>query len=168
MEWLGVVLLYLLSGFIKKRQQNARRREIESDPDWDSENTHSYQEKDSSNKLDQLLNDLFEDNPKTPEIDPLSRVLVQDANKASFIGDDEKIIEKNDLDEDIDFKENDKIDALNKDIYHSDLANRKEQHLGKKWRRRKNVRKNLFSSKRSIKKSIIIKEVLDKPIALRK
>ena len=168
MEWLGVVLLYLLSGFMKKRQQNARRREIELDPDWDSEDNSSYQEKEPSNKLDQFLNDLFEDNPKTPEIDPLSRVLVQNANQAPSIGDDKKTIEKNDLDEDIDFKENDKIDALNKDIYHSDLANRKEQHLGKKWRRRKNIRKNLFSSKRSIKKSIIIKEVLDKPIALRK
>ena len=83
MEWLGIVLLYLLSGFMKKRQQNARRREIESDPDWDSENNSLYQEKEPSNKLDQLLNDLFEDNPKIPEIDPLSRVLVQDANKAS-------------------------------------------------------------------------------------
>ena len=168
MEWLGVVLLYLLSGFIKKRQQNARRREIESDPDWDSENTHSYQEKDSSNKLDQLLNDLFEDNPKTPEIDPLSRVLVQDANKASFIGDDEKIIEKNDLDEDSVIKDQKNIEALNTDTYHSKLADRKEQHLGNKWHKRKNIRKNLFSSKSSIKKSIIIKEVLDKPIALKK
>ena len=82
MEWLGVVLLYLLSGFMKKRQQNARRREIESDPDWDSENNSSFQEKEPSNKLGQLLNDLFEDNPKIPEIDPLSRELVQNANKA--------------------------------------------------------------------------------------
>ena len=45
MEWLGVVLLYLLSGFMKKRQQNARRRKIESDPDWDSENSFSFEEK---------------------------------------------------------------------------------------------------------------------------
>ena len=65
-------------------------------------------------------------------------------------------------------KERDNIETLKKDIYHSELADRKEQHLGKKWRRRKNIRKNLFRSKRSIKKSIIIKEVLDKPIALRK
>ena len=86
MEWLGVVLLYLLSGFMKKRQQNARRREIESDPDWDSENNSFYQEKEPSNKLGQILNDLFEDNPKIPEIDPLSRVLVQNANKAPLIG----------------------------------------------------------------------------------
>ena len=168
MEWLGVVLLYLLSGFMKKRQQNARRREIESDTDWDSENKLSYQEKESSNKLDQLLNDLFEDNPKTPEIDPLSRMLVQDVNKASSKMDDEKTIEKKDLDENIVIKDHENIETLNTDIYHSKLSDRKEQHLGKKWRKRKNIRKNLVSSKSSIKKSIIIKEVLDKPLALRK
>ena len=50
MEWLGVVLLYLLSGFMKKRQQNARRREIESDPNWGSDNNSSFQEKEPSNK----------------------------------------------------------------------------------------------------------------------
>ena len=137
MEWLGVVLLYLLSGFMKKRQQNARRREIESDPDWDSENNSSYQEKEPSNKLDQLLNDLFEDNPKIPEIDPLSRELVQNANKAPLNGDDKKTIEKNDLDENIVIKENDNIETLNKDIYHSELADRKEQHLGKKMAQKK-------------------------------
>jgi len=168
MEWLGVVLLYLLSGFMKKRQQNARRREIESDPDWDSENSFSFEEKEPSNKLDQLLNDLFEDNPKLPEIEPISRELVQNANKSPLNGDDKKTVEKNDPDENIVINERDNIETLNKNIYHSELADRKEQHLGKKWRRRKNIRKNLFRSKRSIKKSIIIKEVLDKPIALRK
>ena len=168
MEWLGVVLLYLLSGFMKKRQQNARRREIELDPDWDSKDNSSYQEKEPSNKLDQLLNDLFEDNPKLPEIEPISRELVQNANKSPLNGDDKKTVEKNDPDENIVINERDNIETLNKNIYHSELADRKEQHLGKKWRRRKNIRKNLFRSKRSIKKSIIIKEVLDKPIALRK
>ena len=168
MEWLGVVLLYLLSGFMKKRQQNARRREIESDPNWGSKNNSSFQEKEPSNKLDQLLNDLFEDNPKLPEIEPISRELVQNANKSPLNGDDKKTVEKNDPDENIVINERDNIETLNKNIYHSELADRKEQHLGKKWRRRKNIRKNLFRSKRSIKKSIIIKEVLDKPIALRK
>ena len=168
MEWLGVVLLYLLSGFMKKRQQNARRREIESDPNWGSKNNSSFQEKEPSNKLDQLLNDLFEDNPKLPEIEPISRELVQNANKSPLNGDDKKTAEKNDPDENIVINERDNIETLNKNIYHSELADRKEQHLGKKWRRRKNIRKNLFRSKRSIKKSIIIKEVLDKPIALRK
>ena len=37
MEWLGVLLLYLISGFFKKRQQDQKRKEIESDPSWDSD-----------------------------------------------------------------------------------------------------------------------------------
>ena len=37
MEWLGVLLLYLISGFMKKRQQDKNRKIIESDPEWDNE-----------------------------------------------------------------------------------------------------------------------------------
>ena len=37
MEWLGVLLLYLISGFMRKRQQNKNRKIIESDPEWDNE-----------------------------------------------------------------------------------------------------------------------------------
>ena len=66
MEWLGVLLLYLISGFMKKRQQNLKRREIESDPEWESGKISSENVEESPNSLDQLLNDLFEDNPETP------------------------------------------------------------------------------------------------------
>mgnify|MGYP001262449545 CR=1 FL=1 len=41
MEWLGILFLYLVSGFMKKRQQNAKRRQIESDPGWDPEHNFS-------------------------------------------------------------------------------------------------------------------------------
>ena len=53
-------------------------------------------------------------------------------------------------------------------ISHSKLSERDEQYLGNKWKKRTNVRKNLFESRQGIKKSIIAKEVLDKPLALRK
>ena len=57
MEWLGVLLVYLISGFMKKRQQNKNRKIIESDPDWDNED---YLEPEQpSNNFEQLLNDLF-------------------------------------------------------------------------------------------------------------
>ena len=70
MEWLGVLLLYLISGFMKKRQQNKNRKIIESDPEWDNED---YLEPEQpSNNFEQLLNDLFEQNPKTP--DPSSTI----------------------------------------------------------------------------------------------
>ena len=56
--------------------------------------------------------------------------------KPPLNGDDEKNIEKNDLDENIVIKDRDNIETLKTDTYHSELADRKEQHLGKKWRKK--------------------------------
>jgi len=58
-------------------------------------------------------------------------------------------------------------EAFEENIYHSDLANRKELHLGKKWKTKHALRSELFENKKSLKKAIILKEVLDKPLALR-
>tara|TARA_X000001036_G_scaffold195705_1_gene184495 strand:+ start:1796 stop:2278 length:483 start_codon:yes stop_codon:yes gene_type:complete len=160
MEWLGVLLLYLISGFMKKRQQNSKRREIESDPEWDSEKSFSENMEGSSNSLDQLLNDLFENNPKTPEPDPLIRKTVKSVNAKPLSKQ-----EKNEIEESI---RDENKEVLEEKIYHSKIADREEQHFGKKWQKKANIRRNLFNSKQAIKKSIIAKEVLDKPLALRK
>ena len=160
MEWLGVLLLYLISGFMKKRQQNLKRREIESDPEWDSEKISSEKIEDSSNSLDQLLNDLFEDNPKIPEPTPLVRQEVQNVNaellskQEEYKIDDSALVENKEDFEEIKLKSN--------------LSESNEQHLGNKWQKKVNIRRNLFKSRQGIKKSIITKEVLDQPLALRK
>ena len=160
MEWLGVLLLYLISGFMKKRQQNLKRREIESDPEWDSEKISSENIEESPSSLDQLLNDLFEDNPKTPEPTPLIRQEVRNVNaEPSFEHEEHKVYDPS-------LVEN-KEDSEEKTLQ-SNLSERDEQHLGNKWQKKANIRRNLFKSQQDIKKSIIIKEVLDQPLALRK
>ena len=160
MEWLGVLLLYLISGFMKKRQQNIKRREIESDPEWDSEKISSENIEESPSSLDQLLNDLFEDNPKTPEPTPLIRQEVRNVNaEPSFKHEEHKIYDPS-------LVEN-KEDSEEKTLQ-SNLSERDEQHLGNKWQKKANIRRNLFKSQQNIKKSIITKEVLDQPLALRK
>ncbi|MAL64571.1 MAG: hypothetical protein CMF94_00560 [Candidatus Marinimicrobia bacterium] len=167
MEWLGVVLLYLISGFMKKRQQNARRREIESDSDWDSGKQISENVKESSNPLDQLFDDLFEDNPKSPESNPLVSKIIKNVDYP--IPDFEKNkVNETVLNEDNQVESERTDGSINENIYHSKLAERDEQHFGRKWIKKFNIRKNLFKSKDSIKKSMIIKEVLDKPLTLRK
>ena len=169
MEWLGILFLYLISGFMKKRQQNAKRRQIESDPGWDPEQNNSDNIAQSPNSLDQLLNDLFEENPKTPEVDTKVREVVKNINVQPT--------SRNEKDEDIEKSSIGKTDlssleesaeGLKEKIYHSNLADRDEQHHGVKWQKTVNMRKELFSSKKSLKKSIIIKEILDRPLALRK
>ena len=160
MEWLGVLLLYLISGFMKKRQQNLKRREIESDPEWDSEKISSENIEESPSSLDQLLNDLFEDNPETPEPTPLIRQEVRNVNAEPSLKHEEHKIYDPSL---VENKEDSEEKTLK-----SNLSERDEQHLGNKWQKKANIRRNLFKSQQGIKKSIITKEVLDQPLALRK
>ena len=169
MEWLGVLLLYLISGFMKKRQQDKNRKIIESDPNWDNED---YQEpEEPSNNFDQLLNDLFEQNPKTPDSSSVVKDLlisenekkVEEISEIQF----EKPIESEQID-DLDVNPiDDQVEQFEDNIYHSKLAEREEMHFGNIWEKERNLKKELFKSKKSLKKSIIVKEILDKPLAMR-
>ena len=169
MEWLGILLLYFISGFMKKREQNQKRKEIESDPEWDSDSTvHEKQE----TNLDSLLNDLFEQNPKTPEASPvIANVIEQEFNSL----DEEIVNEVKDgslegvlTSDEGEFSEIDEIaEDFDNAVYDSKLADRKELHLGNKWNKKTDLKKVLFSSKRTLKKAVVLKEILDRPLALR-
>ena len=171
MEWLGILLLYLISGFIKKREQNQKRKDIESDPDWDLDDSNVFEKPESD--IGQLLNDLFEQNPKTPEASPLISDVIYDEsenleneNTGEFsdeIFDDVLVDDEQGLSE-ID----EKVEDFEDRIYHSKLADRRELHLGNKWDKKTNLRLELFNSKKTLKRAIILKEILDKPLALRK
>ena len=169
MEWLGVLLLYLISGFMKKRQQNKNREMIESDPSWDNE--EAFEKEDSSNNIEQLLNDLFEQNPKiTQSSSAVKEVLVEENNNRleEFLetkpeeSSEEKIIDEDNL-----ISLEDQTDNFEDNIYHSKLADRKELHFGNKWKDKINLKEELFNSRKSLRRSILIKEILDKPLAMR-
>ena len=165
MEWLGVLLLYLVSGFFKKREQNKKRAEIESDPNWDPETVDDH----SGDRFDHLLNDLFEQNPQTPQItESLRDSIKTEQNSDSFDvierGQNENFSES---DEDRIIEADQKIESFEDKIYHSNLADRKELHLGNKWSKSINMKQELFNSKKLLRKSMIIKEILDKPLSLR-
>ena len=169
MEWLGLLLLYFISAFMKKRQQNKKQQQIESDPGWDSEKDAPPQE--PGQNLDQLLNDLF---GQGANLDPES-VPIPIQTEDSELDQLETVTEEVDdfvegiLDPDeIDLsKIDEQAEVFEEKIYHSKLADRKEMHFGKKWLEKTDLRKELFNSKKAVQKSIIIKEVLDKPLALR-
>ena len=169
MEWLGVLLLYLISGFMKKRQQNKNREMIESDPSWDNE--EAFEKEDSSNNIEQLLNDLFEQNPKiTQSSSAVKEVLVEENNNQleEFLETKpEELLEEKIIDEDNLILLEDQTDNFEDNIYHSKLADRKELHFGNKWKDKINLKEELFNSRKSLRRSILIKEVLDKPLAMR-
>ena len=169
MEWLGVLLLYLISGFMKKRQQNKNREIIESDPSWDNE--EAFEKEDSSNNIEQLLNDLFEQNPKiTQSSSAVKEVLVEENNNQleEFLETKpEELLEEKIIDEDNLISLEDQTDNFEDNIYHSKLADRKELHFGNKWKDKINLKEELFNSRKSLRRSILIKEILDKPLAMR-
>ena len=169
MEWLGVLLLYLISGFMKKRQQNKNRTIIESDPDWDNEDYLEPEE--PSNNFEQLLNDLFEQNPKTPDPSSTVKDLLASENEnqveeISEIQLDQPVAGKQIEEEDLSLID-DQVEKFEDKIYHSKLAEKEELHFGNKWLKKKNLKEELFNSKKLLKKSIIVKEILDKPLAMR-
>jgi len=135
MEWLGLLLLYLISGYVKKRQQNQKRRQIEEDPEWDSETVTPPQE--SSQNLDQLLNDLFDQATNLDPESPTTPIQTEDSEFDQLETPTEEIDDF--VEEIIDSKEIDlsEIDeqakAFEEKIYHSKLADRKEMHFGNKW-----------------------------------
>ena len=169
MEWLGVLLLYLISGFMKKRQQNKNRKIIESDPDWDNEDYLEPEE--PSNNFEQLLNDLFEQNPKTPDPSSVVKDLLVSENEnqveeVSETQPDQPIASEQIEEEDLSLID-DQVEKFEDNIYHSKLAEREELHFGNKWLKQKNLKEELFDSKKLLRKSIVIKEILDKPLAMR-
>ena len=171
MEWLGILLLYLISGFMKKREQNQKRKEIESEPDWDLDDSNVFEKPESD--LGQLLNDLFEQNPKTPEASPLIYDVIhnesenlENENTGEF---SDEVLDDVLVDDEQGLSEIDeKVEDFEDRIYHSKLADRRELHLGNKWDKQTNLRLELFNSKKTLKRAIILKEILDKPLALRK
>ena len=169
MEWLGVLLLYLVSGFMKKRQQNKNRKIIESDPDWDNEDYLEPEE--PSNNFEQLLNDLFEQNPKTPDPSSAVKDLLVSENENQVEEVSETKPDQPDASEQIQEDDlsliDDQVEKFEDNIYHSELAEKEELRFGNIWLKQKNLKEELFKSKRLLRKSIIIKEVLDKPLAMR-
>ena len=159
MEWLGILLLYLISGYMKKRNQDAKRRDIESDPDWDIPQD-SPAEGPKPN-LDQMLSDLFGQAFKVePEVPPVEDSVEETVESESYSVPEHIEEHSSHIDE--------QSEVFEENIYHSNLANRKQLRFGKKWAEKKALRSDLFNSNKSLKKAIILKEVLDKPLALRK
>ena len=159
MEWLGILLLYLISGYMKKRNQDAKRRDIESDPDWDMPQDSPAEG--AQPNLDSMLSDLFGQAFKVePEVPPVEDSVEETVESESYSVPEHIEEHSSHIDE--------RSEVFEENIYHSNLANRKELHFGKKWTEKNALRSYLFNSNKSLKKAIILKEVLDKPLALRK
>ena len=159
MEWLGILLLYLISGYMKKRNQDAKRRDIESDLDWDKPQESPVEG--SQSTLDSMLSDLFgQEYKEEPEVLSIQTDIEETVESEPYHVPEHIEEHSSNIDE--------RSEIFEENLYHSHLANRNELHFGKKWAAKNSLRSDLFNSKKSLKKAIILKEVLDKPLGLRK
>ena len=154
MEGILIMLLYLVAGFFKNRRDRAKRDKIQSDPNWDDSKSSNDLNFNFENIFKEIAGDSIEKNQN--EIDqPIapSEIANQKINfpKTETKKDNSVKIKKTNNSKELDFSNN--------------------QNLGNQVRKReKKTELNLklsLSNKSSIRRAIILKEVLDKPISLR-
>ena len=153
-EGIGLLLIYLVSGYLNKRKK-------------EQQSSVSEQEQEKSKELvedkgfDELLLNLFSDKNSSSMVES---DLIEDGefDDETFIKDQhniEKSEENPPVEDKKDFKDQ---------VYHSKLAERKEQQLGNKWNKREDLKSKFFKSPEMLKKAFILKEILDDPVGLKK
>ena len=153
-ESIGLLLVYLVSGYLNKRKKEQKNSDFEK-------------QQESSEKLiedkgfDELLINFFKDNNSSNTLEP--EVLEDGELDGETYIEDHNNIEKS---EDKELYKDE--ETLKEQIYHSKLADRKEQQLGNKWNRKEDLKKKFFKSPEMLKKAFILKEILDDPVSLKK
>lgn len=153
-ESIGLLLVYLVSGYLNKRKKEQKNSDFEK-------------QQESSEKLiedkgfDELLINFFKDNNSSNTLEP--EVLEDGELDGETYIEDHNNIEKS-KDKEL-YKDE---ETLKEQIYHSKLADRKEQQLGNKWNRKEDLKKKFFKSPEMLKKAFILKEILDDPVSFKK
>ena len=154
MEGIFIMLLYLIAGFFKNRRDKAKRDKIQSDPNWDDSKSSNDLNFNFENIFKEIAGDSIEKNQN--EIDqPIapSEIANQKINspKADPKKDNSVNIKKTNNGKELDFSNNQNVaNQVRKRVKKTEL----------------NLKLSL-SNISSIRRAIILKEVLDKPISLR-
>ena len=153
MEGILLMLLYLAIGFFKNRSDKMKRREIESDPNWDTEKKSK-----TDFNFDKFLTNIIDDSNfvETEKIDKNLSVLDEKETPKSF---NQSKFEK---------KENN-LKKAKDDNLDENILKEKEVVLNTIDTTKKDFvkRNSLFKNHNSLKKAIIFKEIIDKPLGLR-
>ena len=152
MEGIAVMILYLVIGFFKNRKDKMKRKKIKEDPDWDSE---KKPEPDIS--INNILNNIFDNSIEAYEgaINENKTIKVKEEQEKPF---------KNELENN--YESNFNKTNLNKD--QKGVRNTLQNKIKKEKKENKKPKLELFKNRESIKKAIILKEILDKPLGIRK
>tara|TARA_B110000438_G_scaffold297850_1_gene344937 strand:- start:691 stop:1143 length:453 start_codon:yes stop_codon:yes gene_type:complete len=150
MEGIAVMILYLVIGFFKNRKDKIKREKITADPNWD---TRKKQEPNIS--LNKIFNSILDND-------------IEESRSNVF---DEFVREKEDLhNTDKNYLEKQERDNSNKINSNKNQETKISQHINpeKELKQNKILKAGLLKDIKSIRKAIVLKEVLDKPLGLRK
>jgi len=156
MEWLFLLLFYALSVYLKNRKQKAAHKEIEDDPDWDPE------EKPETVKGVDLLEKFLASKGLIEQEAVSEKPGSEESSEIDFeLVSEEQVTP---VPEDLESFNQGKIERREKDRRFTD----RDHKILKPVTRDHEKLKQIFNSPDSLKRGIIIKEILDKPLALRK
>ena len=156
MEWLFLLLFYALSVYLKNRKQKAAHKEIEDDPDWDPE------EKPETVKGVDLLEKFLASKGLIEQEAVSEKPGSEESSEIDFeLVSEEQVTP---VPEDLESFNQGKIERREKDRRFTD----RDHKILKPITGDHEKLKQIFDSPDSLKQGIIIKEILDKPLALRK
>ena len=152
MEGIAVMILYLVIGFFKNRKDKIKRKKIKEGPDWDPEKKLG-----PDNSINNILNNIFDNS-----IEGYERAINE--NKTIKVKEEQEKPFKNELENN--YESNFNKTNLNKD--QKGVRNTLQNKIKKEKKENKKPKLELFKNRESIKKAIILKEILDKPLGIRK
>lgn len=152
MEGIAVMILYLVIGFFKNRKDKMKRKKIKEDPDWDSE-----KKPESDISINNILNNIFDNS-----IEGYEGVINE--SKIIKVKEEKKKLSENEL-------ENNLESDFNKTNLSEDQKKAKQpfhNKLKKEKKENKKLKIEFLKDGPSMKRAIILKEILDKPLGMRK
>jgi len=156
MEWLFLLLFYALSVYLRNRKQKAAHKEIEDDPDWDPE------EKPETVKGVDLLEKFLASKGLIEQEAVSEKPGSEESSEIDFeLVSEEQVTP---VPEDLESFNQGKIERREKDRRFTDRDHKILKPVTGDYEKLKQI----FDSPDSLKRGIIIKEILDKPLALRK
>ncbi len=152
MEGIAVMILYLVIGFFKNRKDKMKRKQIKEDPDWDSE-----KKLEPDIGINNILNNIFDNGIETYE---------------EVINENETIKVKEEKKKPREYELEDKIKSnFSKTNFNKDQKEAKKLSQSKPKKEKKESRESkikFLKDGQSMKRAIILKEILDKPLGMRK
>ena len=146
------MLLYLIAGFFKNRKDKAKRRKIQSDPNWDK----SKSSNDFNSNFENFFKDFVGDDIEKTQNNankPIKRAEIVDQASNTQKSDSRESVPPY-------------IEKTQNSSKAKKVSNIQDSIRKKEKKRNYNVKLNL-NNKSSIRRAIILKEVLGKPISLR-